>query len=600
MTASSAQSSLVQAYREETSAIVAARLPYAMVLYLTAGLLLLAMEIQHRPDRGQVMFVRWVVDVVLALLALAVVRHWHRPPWPVGVVLVLLMLQSSASGIYNAVVGGQAERFVMIQVVLLNTAVVLFPWGWRPHALLGTVYAGVFLSAVPFLSGADAHVFTAIVMIVAAIAAVVGAVFVQRHRERAFASEARARDEAQVADALYQASQTLGALTGQDDVLSAVSALAVDTVGTDWAMTFVYDEGTTAFRLAGAAGLAETVRQEMASIDFTVATVAAARILREGRSVEVPDAWTDSRVPADLCRHWGLASLLAVPMARGAEAVGALVVGYGRPYGAFEPRQHRLVTGLAQVTAITLENERLVAGLRAANAFKSEFVSPMSHELRTPLNVILGFAEMARDEALDEATRRVSLERVEMAGRELLTLIEDTLEMRRIEMGCDEVRLQRVELASWWDELGTTCERLPRRDEVALDWRSDAPSCVLLTDPRKLTVVVRNLVGNACKFTERGRVSVHAEVSGGALELRVSDTGIGIAPEAHDVIFDLFRQGDGSDSRRFGGVGLGLHIVKRFVDQLGGSIGLASQPAAGTTFTVRVPITMVQPRRDAA
>jgi signal transduction histidine kinase len=601
LTVSSMQSSLARAYREETSALVAGRLPYALVLYLAAGTLLLAMEIEHRPERGQIMFVRWAVDVAMALVALAALRVARkRPPWPVWLVLTLLIVQSAASGVYNVVVGGQAERFVMVQVVLLNAAVVLFPWGWRPHAVLAAAYVIVFLAASPFLSAADALVFAAVVMIIGAIAAVVEAAFVQRHREDAFASEARAREEAQVADALYQASQTLGGLTASDDLLSAVSALAVDTVGTDWAITFVWDEDTAAFRLAGEAGLADTVRQEMASIDFTVAMVVAAGTLRDGKPVEVLDAWTDPRVPADLCRHWGLASLLAVPIARGTEAVGTLVVGYASPGGHFEPRQHRLVNGLAQVTAVTLDNVRLVADLRAADAFKSEFVSTMSHELRTPLNVILGFAEMARDEALDAASRRTSLDRVEMAGRELLTLIEDTLEMRRIEMGCDDVRLQRVELPNWWGELGATCERLPRREEVALEWQPDAPSLVLLTDPRKLSVVVRNLVGNACKFTEHGNVMVHADVRGGALVLRVSDTGIGIAAEEHDVIFDLFRQGDGSDSRRFGGVGLGLHIVKRFVDQLGGNVGLESRPGEGTTFTILVPVTLVQPRRDAA
>ena len=601
MSASPPESSLARAYRAETSALVVARLPYALVLYLIAGGLLLLMEMEHRPERGEPMLVRWVADVMLALIGLTLV-WWarDRPPWPAWVTLGLLVVQAVASGAYNVVVGGQAERFVMIQVVLLNVTVVLFPWGWRLHALLGAAYVLVYVAAAPFLSAADAVVFTAVVMTVAALATVVGAAFVQRHRERAFESEARAHEEAQVSDALYQASQALGALTGSEDLLSAVSALAVETVGTDWAITFVYDDEAAAFRMAGAAGLADTVRQEMTSTDFPVAMVPAAATLRNGRSVEVPDAWSDPRLPADLCRHWGLASLLAVPIARGRVPVGALVVGYGRGCDAFSLRQHRLANGLAQVTAVTLENVRLVAGLRAANAFKSEFVSTMSHELRTPLNVILGFAEMARDEALGTTERRACLERVEMAGRELLTLIEDTLEMRRIEMGHDEVRLQRVELSSWWEELGETCARLPRQDGVTFEWQPDVPALVLLTDPRKLSVVVRNLVGNACKFTERGRVAVRAEVAGDALVLRVTDTGIGIAAEEHDVIFDLFRQADSSDSRRFGGVGLGLHIVKRFVDQLGGSVGLDSRLGEGTTFTVRVPVTLVQPRRDAA
>ena len=582
---------------------MAARLPYALVLYLAAGTLLLVMELEHRPERGDAMLVRWAVDVVLALLALAVVRRvGDRPPWPLCVVLGLLITQSAASGVYNAIVGGQAERFVMIQVVLLNASAVLFPWGWRPHAVLGTAYLLVFLAAAPFLSAADALVFATVVMTVAAVAAVVGAAFMQRHRESAFENEARAHEEALVADTLYQASQTLASLTDSDDLLHAVSALAVDAVGTDWAITFTYDEEREVFRFAGGVGLLETVQREMASMDFPAAMILAAASLRDGQVVEVPDACADPRVPTDLCRHWGRASLLAVPMARGTQAVGSLVVGYRRPGVDFTPRQHRLLNGLAQVTAVTLENVRLVAGLRAANAFKSEFVSTMSHELRTPLNVILGFAEMARDEALDEAIRRTALERVGMAGRELLTLIEDTLEMRRIEMG-DEVRLQRVELPSWWDEVGVTCGRLPRHDDVVLEWQPGVPALVLLTDPRKLSVVVRNLVGNACKFTEHGRVSVWVAVEGGALVLRVSDTGIGIAAQEHELIFDLFRQGDSSDSRRFGGVGLGLHIVKRFVEQLGGGIDLESRQGEGTTFTVRVPVTLVQPRqprRDAA
>jgi signal transduction histidine kinase len=109
------------------------------------------------------------------------------------------------------------------------------------------------------------------------------------------------------------------------------------------------------------------------------------------------------------------------------------------------------------------------------------------------------------------------------------------------------------------------------------------------TDPRKLTIIVRNLVGNGLKFTERGHVRVEIACQPAALTLRVSDTGIGISPENREAIFEIFRQADGSDARRYGGVGLGLYIVRRFVEQLGGTIGLESTLGRGTTFTVSLP-----------
>ena len=134
---------------------------------------------------------------------------------------------------------------------------------------------------------------------------------------------------------------------------------------------------------------------------------------------------------------------------------------------------------------------------------------------------------------------------------------------------------------------------MPRRDGVCLEWR-DAPSHILvMTDPRKLTLVLRNLVGNALKFTERGRVRVEMEAVADGLVLRVSDSGIGIHPQDQEAIFEMFHQADNSDRRRFGGSGLGLYIVRRCVQQLGGTIMVESAPGRGAAFTVRLPATMM-------
>ena len=145
-------------------------------------------------------------------------------------------------------------------------------------------------------------------------------------------------------------------------------------------------------------------------------------------------------------------------------------------------------------------------------------------------------------------------------------------------------------LPAFWSALKDVCARFPRRAEVALEWSEDTPTGSLLTDPRKMTVMVRNLVNNALKFTERGRVHVALTVSPDTTVVRVADTGIGIRSEDQETIFELFRQADGSDSRRFGGTGLGLYIVRQFARQLGGTVRLESTPGQGATFTIRLPV----------
>jgi signal transduction histidine kinase len=279
--------------------------------------------------------------------------------------------------------------------------------------------------------------------------------------------------------------------------------------------------------------------------------------------------------------------LVGLALRHDGELVGVQLVG-GGPSAPLGDEDRRIAEGIAHVASMALANLRLVAELERASRLKSEFVSTMSHELRTPLNVILGYAEMARDADVD-AERERGLRRIELAAHDLLGLIESTLEVGRIDAGRDVVRLEEVDLAAFLAPLGETCARLPRRPDVAFEWPSPAPACVLTTDPRKLTVVLRNLVGNALKFTERGAVRLDVVVRDDAVELSVADTGIGIRPEDQETVFEMFRQADGSDTRRFGGTGLGLYIVRRFVDRLGGRIARESAPGRGSTFRVTLP-----------
>jgi PAS domain S-box-containing protein len=297
--------------------------------------------------------------------------------------------------------------------------------------------------------------------------------------------------------------------------------------------------------------------------------------------------------PATVFEDDGVASLgprtLAIALRRGPDVVATQLVWAEEPYA---PEDRRIAAGVAITVSMALANADLVSRLEEASRLRSEFVSTMSHELRTPLNVMLGYTEMLRDET-EETARWTLLDRMEASGRDLLELIESTLDLGRIEAGRDTVRLETTSLRTLLLAVGGSCARFPRRRGVTLRWPTDPPECRVTTDPRKLTVVLRNLVGNALKFTEHGFVELEADVDRDAVVLRVRDTGIGIPRADHERVFDMFRQADGSDTRRFGGTGLGLYIVRRFVRQLGGTVTLDSEPGRGSVFTVRLP-------RDAA
>jgi signal transduction histidine kinase len=225
-----------------------------------------------------------------------------------------------------------------------------------------------------------------------------------------------------------------------------------------------------------------------------------------------------------------------------------------------------------------------------ASRAKSEFLSTVSHELRTPLNVIMGYTSLLLDDALPPAQGRDALRRVHQQSMQLLDLIQAMLDLNKVEAGGVAVKVEEFHLGEMVDGLRTGLPTAWCKPNVQLEWVAPTPQARLCTDRAKLEMIVRNLVHNALKFTEDGRVVVTADIlrEPGRVLFTIADTGPGIDQHELASLFDMFRQG-ARGTASAGGVGLGLYIVKRFTDALGGEVRVESHPGAGARFTVAVP-----------
>jgi signal transduction histidine kinase len=229
--------------------------------------------------------------------------------------------------------------------------------------------------------------------------------------------------------------------------------------------------------------------------------------------------------------------------------------------------------------------------LEAADRLKSEFVATMSHELRSPLNIIIGYHELLLDGGFGPLTsaQHEPLRRADHSARELLDLINATLDLSRLEAKRITLDLGDVVVADLVDEVGRELSDHPDRPDIEIRWNTPPDLPRLRTDRVKLKMVLKNLVENALKFTECGRVELAAAGLDGGVELRVTDTGVGIAAEAQTVIFEPFRQVNAGGQLR-DGAGLGLYIVKQLLAVLGGSITLESEVGRGSIFRVWLPL----------
>jgi len=325
------------------------------------------------------------------------------------------------------------------------------------------------------------------------------------------------------------------------------------------------------------------------------------RALLEGCSVHIPDIFADPEYTFTEAQELGgVRTGLGVPMLREGVPIGVLALARSevRP---FTDKQIELVSTFADQAAIAIENVRLFdeiqdknRQLAEASQNKSTFLSSMSHELRTPLNAIIGLTEMMVTNAARFGTEKAMepLQRVNRAGTHLLGLINQVLDLSKIEAGKLELNPQTVQLVPLIDEVVGTARPLADNNQNRLTAEAPDDLGSLTVDPMRLRQILFNLLSNACKFTKGGEVKLKAQrlVDGRDwIELAVADSGIGMTSEQQAKIFEEFTQADASTAQRFGGTGLGLAITRKLARMMGGDVTVTSEPGKGSVFTVRLP-----------
>jgi signal transduction histidine kinase len=278
-----------------------------------------------------------------------------------------------------------------------------------------------------------------------------------------------------------------------------------------------------------------------------------------------------------------------------------------RTPGAFALEIIGLVRTFATQSALAIQNAQLFREIDAksrqlevASRHKSEFLANMSHELRTPLNAIIGFSEVLRERLFGDLNDKQDdyLKDIHTSGVHLLSLINDILDLSKIEAGRMELDPSTFELRGVMENALTLVRERAQRHGILLGLDVAADVGEVTADERKLKQILVNLLTNAVKFTPAGgRVDVDARREGGAVVIAVADTGIGIAPEDHEAVFEEFRQVGRNYTNKQEGTGLGLALTRKFVELHGGRIWLDSAPGRGSKFTFTLP-SRAQPGSD--
>jgi signal transduction histidine kinase len=389
-----------------------------------------------------------------------------------------------------------------------------------------------------------------------------------------------------------------------ETVLTRIVSHAVQLSGTDGGAIYEYDESAEEFLLRATDHMEEELIATLRANPPRLGDGVVGRAATSREPIQIPDI-SQSSVYAprmrEILARFGFRASLAIPLLREERIVGALVV-RRKSVGEFRPEVIELLKTFATQSVLAIQNARLFREIEdksrqieAANRHKSEFLANMSHELRTPLNAIIGFSEVLQEKLFGELNDKQAeyTDDILTSGRHLLSLINEILDLSKVEAGRMELELATFDLPLAIDNARTFVRERATRHGITLDVKVDERLGDFIGDERKIKQILLNLLSNAVKFTpEGGRISINARQTNGAVEIAVTDTGVGIAAEDQPKIFEEFRQVGSDYAHKVEGTGLGLTLAKKFVELHGGRIWVASEMGKGSTFTFTLPISV--------
>jgi signal transduction histidine kinase len=415
--------------------------------------------------------------------------------------------------------------------------------------------------------------------------------------------QARTRELAQSVEelrALGEVTQAVNSTLDLETVLSTIVAKAVQLSGTEGGGIYVFDELEQLFRLRATYGYSEEL---IAAVqDQHLGASDAIRQATQARQPqEIADIRDEPPSPVrEIAMRAGYRARLVVPLVSADKVVGVLVIRRKQP-GNFPKDTIQLLQTFAAQSVLTIQNARLFREiedksrqLAEASERKSQFLASMSHELRTPLNAIIGLTQIMVTNAARFGTEKAQepLRRVNAAGTHLLSLINEILDLSKIEAGKLKLNPEPVNLPRLIDEAIGTAGQLAEKNQNRLIVEAQENLGALNADSMRLKQILLNLLSNACKFTKEGEVALRVrKVADGGdwVELAVADTGIGLTAEQQAKLFQEFTQADSLTARRYGGTGLGLALSRKLARMMGGDVTVTSEPGKGSVFMVRLP-----------
>ena len=383
-------------------------------------------------------------------------------------------------------------------------------------------------------------------------------------------------------------------------------------VGATFACVYVIDEGSDLMRLAAAHNWPEEYARFLGQMRVRLGAGPSGKAASERRAFDVPDLFADQTLGDwhEAARELGFKSFVALPLETTTEVLGTVTFYFASRRGVGVDTQS-LMRLVADQMAATAEKSRLIESLRSANSalslsnatlerqytealearrVKDEFLANISHELRTPLTAVMGYVSLLQEGIPGpvNAEQQNTLEHVKDASEQLLSLIGDLLEMTSLKQ---ETLATSVSEFDPRDPIRDAINASKgRRPHVSLEVSQPEIVPMMSSDARTVTKTLKALIDNAFKFTRQGQVCITLSIAGDRVKYAVRDTGVGIAPEMHEIIFDEFRQVDGSRTRAFNGSGLGLALARRLARLVHGDITVASTPGVGSTFTLELPL----------